>query len=34
MSATIHSLRVAAIEELTDDSVAIRFAVPPHLADV
>jgi len=33
MSATFHSLRVAAIDELTDDSVAITFDVPPELAD-
>jgi ring-1,2-phenylacetyl-CoA epoxidase subunit PaaE len=28
-----HPLRVAAVEPLTDDSVAISFAVPPDLAD-
>jgi ring-1,2-phenylacetyl-CoA epoxidase subunit PaaE len=28
-----HPLRVAAVEPLTDDSVAISFAVPPELAD-
>ena len=28
-----HPLRVAAVEPLTDDSVAITFAVPPELAD-
>ncbi|MGB0099698.1 MAG: 1,2-phenylacetyl-CoA epoxidase subunit PaaE [Nocardioides sp.] len=33
MSATFHSLRVAAIDELTDDSVALTFEVPPALAD-
>jgi ring-1,2-phenylacetyl-CoA epoxidase subunit PaaE len=33
MSATLHRLRVAAIDELTDDSVAITFDVPPHLVD-
>lgn len=33
MSATIHPLRVAAIDELTDDAVAITFDVPPELAD-
>ena len=32
MSATFHSLRVAAIDELTDDAVALTFAVPPELA--
>jgi ring-1,2-phenylacetyl-CoA epoxidase subunit PaaE len=32
MSTTFHSLRVAAIDELTDDSVALTFAVPPELA--
>jgi ring-1,2-phenylacetyl-CoA epoxidase subunit PaaE len=31
--ATFHPLQVAAIEPLTDDSVAITFAVPPELAD-
>jgi len=33
VSAALHKLRVAAIEDLTDDSVAITFEVPPHLAD-
>ena len=33
MSATLHKLKVSAIDELTDDSVAITFDVPPHLAD-
>jgi ring-1,2-phenylacetyl-CoA epoxidase subunit PaaE len=28
-----HPLRVASVEPLTDDSVAITFAVPPELAD-
>jgi ring-1,2-phenylacetyl-CoA epoxidase subunit PaaE len=28
-----HPLRVSAVEPLTDDSVAISFAVPPELAD-
>lgn len=32
MSATFHSLRVAAIDELTDDAVALTFEVPPSLA--
>ena len=32
MSATFHSLRVAAIDELTDDAVALTFDVPPSLA--
>lgn len=31
--ATLHELRVAAIEPLTADSVAITFAVPDHLRD-
>ncbi len=31
--AALHSLRVAAIDELTDDSVALTFEVPPELAD-
>jgi ring-1,2-phenylacetyl-CoA epoxidase subunit PaaE len=31
--ARLHDLAVAAIEPLTDDSVAITFAVPPELAD-
>src|SRR6266516_969077 len=30
--AVFHSLKVAAIEAITDDSVAITFAVPPELA--
>jgi len=29
---TFHSLRVAAIDELTDDAVAVTFEVPPTLA--
>ncbi len=33
MPATFHSLRVAAIDELTDDSVALTFDVPDPLAD-
>ena len=32
MSATFHALRVAAIDELTDDAVALTFDVPPELA--
>lgn len=32
MPASFHSLRVAAIDELTDDSVALTFEVPPELA--
>ena len=28
-----HPLRVASVEPLTDDSVALTFAVPPELAD-
>jgi ring-1,2-phenylacetyl-CoA epoxidase subunit PaaE len=32
VSATFHSLRVAAIDELTDDAVALTFEVPPDLA--
>src|SRR5689334_3483048 len=32
MSAVFHSLRVAAIEELTDDAVALTFEVPDDLA--
>ena len=28
-----HPLRVAALEPLTDDAVAITFAVPPELAE-
>ncbi len=31
--ARLHDLTVAAIDPLTDDSVAITFAVPPELAD-
>jgi ring-1,2-phenylacetyl-CoA epoxidase subunit PaaE len=31
--ATIHPLRVSAVERLTDDAIAIEFAVPPELAD-
>ncbi len=31
--ATFHRLRVAAVERLTDDSVAITFAVPPELRE-
>jgi ring-1,2-phenylacetyl-CoA epoxidase subunit PaaE len=31
VSATFHSLRVAAIDELTDDAVALTFEVPPAL---
>jgi ring-1,2-phenylacetyl-CoA epoxidase subunit PaaE len=31
--ARLHDLTVAAIEPLTDDSIAITFAVPPELAD-
>ena len=33
MSAAFHTLRVAAIDELTDDAVALTFDVPPDLAD-
>ncbi len=33
MPASLHSLRVAAIDELTEDSVSITFDVPPDLAD-
>ena len=33
MSATIHALRVARIEELTDDAVAITFDVPDDLRE-
>ncbi|KQW53436.1 phenylacetic acid degradation protein [Nocardioides sp. Root1257] len=33
MAATFHALRVAAIDELTDDAVALTFEVPPDLAD-
>ncbi len=29
----LHSLRVAAVDELTEDSVALTFDVPPELAD-
>jgi ring-1,2-phenylacetyl-CoA epoxidase subunit PaaE len=31
--AVFHKLRVAGVEKLTDDSVAITFEVPPHLRD-
>ena len=31
--ATIHPLRVSAVERLTDDAVAVEFEVPPELAD-
>jgi len=31
--ATLHPLRVAAVEPLTDDAVTIEFEVPPELAD-
>lgn len=31
--AAFHSLRVAAIDELSDDAVAVTFAVPPDLAE-
>jgi ring-1,2-phenylacetyl-CoA epoxidase subunit PaaE len=33
VSAIFHSLRVAAIDELTDDAVALTFDVPPSLRD-
>jgi ring-1,2-phenylacetyl-CoA epoxidase subunit PaaE len=33
VSATFHALRVAAIDELTDDAVALTFDVPPELVD-
>ena len=33
MPATFHSLRVAAIDELTDDAVALTFDVPAELAE-
>lgn len=33
MSATFHALRVAAIDELTDDAVALTFDVPATLAE-
>lgn len=33
MSTAFHALRVAAIDELTDDSVALTFEVPPELVD-
>jgi len=33
VSATFHPLRVAAIDELTDDAVALTFEVPPGLAE-
>jgi len=32
VSATFHPLRIAAIDELTDDAVALTFDVPPSLA--
>jgi ferredoxin-NADP reductase len=32
VSATFHALRIAAIDELTDDAVALTFDVPPSLA--
>ena len=31
--ATIHPLRVSAVERLTDDAIAVEFEVPPELAD-
>jgi ring-1,2-phenylacetyl-CoA epoxidase subunit PaaE len=31
--ARFHPLRVASVERLTDDAVAVAFEVPPHLAD-
>jgi ring-1,2-phenylacetyl-CoA epoxidase subunit PaaE len=31
--ATIHPLRVSAVERLTDDAVAVEFEIPPELAD-
>ena len=30
---TFHPLRVAAIDDLTDDAVALTFEVPEHLRD-
>lgn len=33
MAAEFHSLEVTAVEPLTDDAVAVRFAVPPQLSD-
>lgn len=33
MSATFHPLRVSAIDELTDDAVALTFEVPPELEE-
>jgi ring-1,2-phenylacetyl-CoA epoxidase subunit PaaE len=33
VSATFHPLRVAAIDELTDDAVGLTFEVPPELAE-
>lgn len=33
MSAVFHPLRVAAIDELTDDAVSLTFEVPPELAE-
>jgi ring-1,2-phenylacetyl-CoA epoxidase subunit PaaE len=31
--ATIHPLRVSALERLTDDAITVEFAVPPELAE-
>jgi ring-1,2-phenylacetyl-CoA epoxidase subunit PaaE len=31
--ATIHPLRVSAVERLTDDAIAVEFEVPPELVD-
>ncbi|HEY6469702.1 MAG TPA: 1,2-phenylacetyl-CoA epoxidase subunit PaaE [Candidatus Dormibacteraeota bacterium] len=31
--ATIHPLRVSAVERLTDDAIAVEFEIPPELAD-
>lgn len=31
--ATFHTLRVSEVETLTDDAVAVRFRIPPELAD-
>ena len=31
--ATIHPLRVRAVEPLTDDAVVIEFEIPPELED-
>lgn len=33
MSVEFHPMRVAAVDQLTDDAVAVTFDVPPHLAD-